>query len=65
VFYDDSYEDYITGIGGIGLVGFDISQKELLVAVNEVHHGRQYLRKFELKNNFDLAKFAVLYGMHN
>jgi hypothetical protein len=49
----------------MGLVGLDVSQKELLIAVNEVYHGRQYLRKFELKNNFDLTKFAILYGMQN
>jgi DNA-binding NarL/FixJ family response regulator len=74
MFYDDSYEDYITRIGGMGLVGLDVSQKELLIAINEVYHGRQnfthkydthrsdIMRKFELKNNFALAKFAVLYA---
>ena len=42
MFYDDSYEEYVTRIGGMGLVGFDISKKELLIAVTEISHGRPY-----------------------
>ena len=59
MFYDDSYEDYITRIGGMGLVGLDISQKELLIAVTEVYHGRQYFtqRYDELKIKEIIRKY--------
>jgi DNA-binding NarL/FixJ family response regulator len=59
MFYDDSYEDYVTGIGGMGLVGFDISKRELLIAVNEVYHGRQYFtqRYDELKIKEIIRKY--------